>query len=388
MAPRSSKKLRNSKPRAVGLRTILLVAGPTALGLVLAIVIMRWTVPAVVTVDIVTERVSFVVGTSPMRDVPILDPLDATSLTLDEFGTIAFNVDNLLVADQSRYDVSRDLFPPGAWKRLPKPRDRVMFDGRNASNRARVTLDATGRDHPGSLHIDPIDVESGASCTIEASSGKSFEILVTVTAPCATNIVFDGDATLIANGIRSQQVSAPPSGGAPDQTYKIHFPVNARFMEVSSGSEALTLIARLKPEQASRVLTSNVPVATLDLTRQNSFGERVSALLGGGHVRFPDAPYLADVLLSDGDALRLEGLKEFRMQSLVFAPGGRGLRLRGDGIADRVYSRAGPRSVTHRVTMFDALQHSPALSALLGIALWVFPTTLGARRLLRDLKAR
>ena len=68
-----------------------------------------------------------------------------------------------------------------------------------------------------------------------------------------------------------------------------------------------------------RPIFSGIPVASLDFTRQESSGERVSALTGQGTITFPDYPHLGIVSISKDEAIGLERLDRFTIKEISLA---------------------------------------------------------------------
>jgi hypothetical protein len=169
-------------------------------------------------------------------------------------------------------------------------------------------------------------------------------------------------------------------------TYRIRLPERASWIEIASSSDGPVLSPTFASEQYATPIFSGIPVASLEFTRQDPTGGQVSALTGKGTITFPDYPHLGSVSISEHDAIGLKRLERFTIQQVTLTPGANGMNLVGNGMIGQIRTKTGQIPIEYHLTTFDALKQNPQLLALFAIAVWVFPTTLGAYRLWTEFK--
>jgi hypothetical protein len=124
----------------------------------------------------------------------------------------------------------------------------------------------------------------------------------------------------------------------------------------------------------------------MDFTKQNSSGERVSALTGEGTISFPDYPHLGSVPLKEGEAIGLEQLDKFTIERVTLQPGGGGMNVVGYGLVKQVRTKRGEIPVQHNLTALDALWHNARLAVFVTIIATVFTASLGVYQLWKEFK--
>jgi hypothetical protein len=163
-------------------------------------------------------------------------------------------------------------------------------------------------------------------------------------------------------------------------------PERASWIEIAAASDGLVLSPTFASGQSAMPVFSSIPVATLDFTKQDSAGQRVSALTGQGTITFPDYPHLGSVTVSKDDAIGLERLDRFTIKEIGLASDSTGLHLVGDGMAKQIRTKSGQIPIQRRLTAFDALWHNARLAVFFTIIAAAFTTSLGAYRLWKEFK--
>src|SRR5690606_21542545 len=112
-----------------------------------------------------------------------------------------------------------------------------------------------------------------------------------------TNLSIHDPFRLIADHAELRGVTDVPFQKQDELTYRITLPDRASWMEIAAASDGLILSPTFTSRETATSLLSGVPVTTLDFTKQETSGERVSALTGQGTIKFPDYPHLGSLPL-------------------------------------------------------------------------------------------
>ncbi len=169
-------------------------------------------------------------------------------------------------------------------------------------------------------------------------------------------------------------------------TYRVRLPERASWIEVAASPDGPILSPTFASGQSTIPIFSRIPVTTLDFTRQESSGERVSALTGEGTMTFPDYPHLGTVPIKKNEAIGLEHLDRFTIQEISLTAKASGMHLVADGMAKQIRTKDGQIPVQHRLTALDALWHNARLAVVFTIITAVFSASLGAYRLWKEFK--
>ena len=359
---------------------------PTVVALAITIVLMRWTVPVLIHVELITQRMEFVVDSSQVSGTPILSGLNLRSVGVESFSSIEFEPDTVEVADPSLYDVDKDTYPSTAWKNIPITAQKAGFDSRKSTFDPRVTIEETEAPTKNGLHLDPIVVSPGARLSVELRGGKNQGLMIAVTRGHAVNVSVHGPYTVIAEHIGMSGVASQSFAEAAELSYRVTPRRDAPWIEITGRHDHLVILPTLEPQKATTELAADVAVSALDFTRQGPSGERVSALTGKGVITFPECPFFASMAIGESEPLELERLDKFSIRQLILPPSASGLTLIGDGLTRQIRVRRGRVPIERHLTAFDLLTHNARLMALFAIAIWVVPTTIGAQRLFKEFK--
>jgi hypothetical protein len=348
--------------------------------------LMLWSIPARVQVELTTERIELVVEATQSQAQPVLDALDVRSVAIEKFAALAFEPETVDVADPSQYQVAKDDFPPTAWKALRVTGSTVTMAAKDQTRHPRVTVEGVKGDGQETFHVDPMAVAQGSRVTLETRGGKHEGLTIKVTGQESMTLSLRGPFKLIADHTEFRGVADQPFHRHDELTYRVRLPEHASWIEVAASSDGPILSPTFASSQSARSIVSSIPVSTLDFTRQDPSGNRVSALTDKGTITFPDYPHLGTVSISKDDAIGLERLNKFTIKEISLAANGRGMHLVGDGKAKQIRTKTGQIPIKYRLTAFDALWHHPRLALFFAIVAWVFPTTLAAYRLWKEFK--
>ncbi|MGE3151163.1 MAG: toll/interleukin-1 receptor domain-containing protein [Nitrospiraceae bacterium] len=362
-----------------------LVSLPTAIAAIVAVGLMLWPLAARVQVELTTERVEFEVGATGQGKTT-LGGIGLRSIAIEKFATMAFEPERIEVADPSQYQVETDDFPPSAWKPLTATNSKVTVSVKDSTRHPRVTVEGltAGKE---TIRLDPLPVAPGTRVML-ATRGRSHEGLTIKVAGQETVALSIHDPfRLIADHAELRGVTDVPFQKQDELTYRITLPDRVSWMEIAAASDGLILSPSFASRETATSLLSGIPVTTLDFTKQETSGERVSALTGQGTISFPDYPHLGSLPLKEDEAIGLERLEKFTIERIALSPDGKGLAVVGNGLAKQIRTKTGQLPIQkHRLTAFDALWHNAKLAVFFTIIVAVFTTSLGAFRLWKEFK--
>ncbi|HRA48609.1 MAG TPA: hypothetical protein PK819_11125 [Thermomicrobiales bacterium] len=345
---------------------------------------MLWPISARVHVELTTERVEFEIGATEQGKT-ILGGLDFRSVAIERFATIAFEPDTFKVADPSRYRVKTDDFPDAAWKSLSVTNSKVTLVAKDQTRHPRVTVEGLIDDGSPTIHLDPLAVAQGVHLSLEMRGGKNEGLTVKVAGLESMSLSLRGGFKLIADHTELRGNAEQPFHQNDELTYRVTLPERASWIEITAQPDGPVLSPTFTSSQSATSIFSGIPVATLDFTRQDSSGQRVSALTGQGTITFPDHPHLGSVSLSKDDAIGLVQLNRFTIKEITLVTNAGGLRLVGDGMAEQIRTKIGQIPIqSRRLTKFDDLWRNERLAVLFTIVAAVFTTSLGAYRLWKE----
>jgi len=378
------------KPRWKRIHPLWYVALPPALAAVVWIVLNLWTIPVQVEVKLTTERLEFVVDTT--QGQPVLGPLDVRSVAIEKFTEMTFEPETLEVADPSQYQVETDDFPPTAWKPLNiTGSKKITLATKDSTRHPRVTVEGLKRDEQKTFHLDAMAVAPGAHVTLETRGGKNGGKNEGLTAKIAgqehMSLSFREPLKLVADHSELRGLGDQPFQRYDELTYRVHLQERASGIEVAASPDGPILSPTFASGQSTISIFSRIPVTTLDFTRQESSGERVSALTGEGTMTFPGyESLLGTVAIKKDEAIGLEQLDQFTITEISLTAKANGMHLKGNGMAKQIRTKNGQIPISRRVTKFDELWHNARLAVLFTIITAVFTASLGAYRLWKEFK--
>ena len=104
------------------------------------------------------------------------------------------------------------------------------------------------------------------------------------------------------------------------------------------------------------------------------------------YIPYLDYPGMARVSFKRPDFIVLSRFRQFRIEAIALNLASWGMRLHLRGVAGQIWT--GPHAFQNdrRLTRFDTLWRNTRLMVLASVVVWVFPTTVGAYRLYKELK--
>ncbi|MDF0652229.1 MAG: hypothetical protein CV081_08010 [Nitrospira sp. LK265] len=367
---------------------VWLVGAPAVLAAVVVIGLMLWPIPALVQVKLTAERVEFEIGTTE-RGETTLSGFDMQSIAIEKFTDLSFEPASIEVADPAQYRVKTDDFPSSAWKPLNISRaNKVTLGAKDQTQHPRVTVEGLNAAESETIHLDPIAVASGTHVTLatrETHGGKKEGVTLQVTGQETFTLSIHKPFKLIADQVELRDI-ALPFRKQDELTYRVTLPEQASWIAVTALPVGLILSPTFALGQSATSFFSDIRVVSMDFTKQDPSGERVSALIGKGTISFPDYPHLGSVPLNEGEAIGLERLDKFTIEHVTLRADGKGMNVVGYGPVKQVRTKRGEIPIQHSLTALDALWHNAWLAVFVTIIVTVFTTSLGAYRLWKEFR--
>ena len=195
-----------------------------------------------------------------------------------------------------------------------------------------------------------------------------------------------GESNVELVGARIDSGSNAPIEAAT-LTLRLEAADSGSLVELVGTAAGLTvLLAPAAGPRPSIALVSDLRVSEIQFQTQGPTGATVTTVSGDGTIGFPKAPDKAKIAVTAGHYVALRGLRDFFLRKVVFEPERSAVHLEAGGLAGSL--RSGPvGGVEERaLTWFDSIWHQPRSVQLFGLALWFFPTTLAAYKLLKELR--
>jgi hypothetical protein len=360
---------------------------PTLVAAVVLVGLMLWSIPARVQVDLTTERIEFMVDAAQLGNKPILGALDTRSAAIEKFSNISFEPEIIELADPSQYSLESDSYPSSAWRRLAVTDAKVTITPNDTAQHPRVTIEEIYSQGRAGVHIDPSGAGPEARVTVETRGERNEGVTIWLAGQRNLNLSYNNPFKIVTVDTEVRGLSVPPFQKTKELTYKVRLLERAPWIEVVGLPNGLILSPTFPSDRTVIPIVENIPVTELEFTRQDSSGERVSALTGAGTITFPEYPQLGSVSIRESDAVGLEQLEKFTISQVALNIGNRGIKLVGDGIAKQISTKTGQTPINYRLTAFDALKHNQPLMALFALVAWALPTTVGAYRLYKEFKS-
>ena len=376
-----------TKPWWKRIPPIWLVSTPAILAAVVVIGLMLWSIPTRVQVELTTERVELEIREASQGKT-ILEGFDAQSIALEKFAALAFEPTMIEVADPAQYQVDKDDFPASAWKRLKVDGAKVTLGAKDQTRHPRVTVEGLHAAESETIHLDPMAVTSGTQVTLagrKIHGGKKAGLTLQVKGQDAVTLSIHKPFKLIADQVELGDI-ASPFGNQDELTYRVTLPEQASVISITDLPSGLILAPTFAASQSATSFFGGIPVVTMDFTKQDASGERISALTGQGTISFLDYPHLGTVPVNKEDAIGLEQLDRFTIKEIRLVSQSGGLHVIGNGMVKQVRTKSGQIPIQHSLTALDALWHNARLAVFMTIIATVFTSSLGAYRLWKEFK--
>lgn len=357
---------------------------PTVVVAGAVLLLMTWHIPTRVELDITANRVEFVLGGT--SSTYILNLLKFQSLTIEKFAQITLNPEKLELAEPAQYIEPEDRYPESAWTSLTLTAP-VVITGQDQRLQPAVTVESVKPGLEAAGTLDRVWGKPGADVTLEVRDARRAALTAKIEAQesSVTLLLHEPFQLIIEYGSISGLTESPYI--ADSMTYRAQLPNHSPDLRITGQPSSLVLMVTISSKQVVDLSPKGgIPVTALDFTRQNVKGERETSLVEVGELTYPDYPEIERIPLKASDFIGLGGLKKFRIEQIMLDPERKGARFRLNGVATDIGTGSREFSKDRRLTRFDTIWQNPRLVILFSIIVWVFPTTVGAVRLYKDIK--
>lgn len=366
-----------------------LLLTPTVVVAVAAIVLMAWRIPTRVELQVAVNRALFTLGGSSATSIMHLPKFQ--SLTIEKFAQLRLSPEELEIADPTQFIPNDDRYPEFSWKSLAfiPP---IVITGLNQRLQPSVTVEFARADHKAGGTLDRLWGNPGAEVTITVRDKRTAYLGVQMSAQQSSmNLLLHEPFQMIVEFGSISGIKGPQEQ-LDSRTFRVRLPDHIPEITIRGQPDALLLMTTMSLTKAVNIAPKGgIPISAIDFTRQgfkDSKGKRETTMVEDGVITYPDYPDIERIPVKASDFIALDGLKKFRIQQIVLDPESEGLKLRLGGIATHIATASPEFKNDYRLTRFDQLWKNKRLVILFGIVVWVFPTTVAAMRLYKDLLVR
>ena len=356
-----------------------LLAAPTVVALVLAGVAMTIHRPTAFDLDLTVTKLSFVSAAEQATELVGKTPFAALDLHGIERGTI--NAKRAVLVEDGGNDAAAAptadtstplTLPIRITERKPKGAS-VMFAGSGNVGSAVGELDR--------LFLPP-----GGRAELEVTQENPPAVSVRIPdQPARIVLSTRGELIVELVGATIEAASQKPLD-ASEATLQLEAG-DGSFAEMVATAAGPTV--HLRPPVGVRspvALVSNLPVSVLEFQTQNSTGASVTTVSGDGTIGFADAGDRGKINVKEGHYVVLREPTNFYIRKPELQPDRKAIRVEAGGMAGSLKSGPAGGVQERTLTWFDSIWHQPRSVQLFGLAVWLFPTTLAAYKLLKELR--
>ncbi len=373
--------------------TLLFLALPTALVVLAVVALMAVRITTKVEVTLHANAVWFEIGELAEEWVKLTSPASVSSLGVERFGEMTYEPERLEIGDWEQYDFVTDRFADDAWKPLTVESRRITMTAFSPDIPATATIQAGVGEGASPLQVDPLRVITGTSVSLQVSGENNQAGTVKLAGLGRDPIYLKAfDPVQIATDeVRLAGVVASPSSREETSVYRVWLAEQDPKIEVTSRSGSLVLNLRFDREETPRLsFDAHVPLRAIRFSTVVE-GRPKTTLVAGttGKIRYVGYPSLDVASFEEPDfiGLRPDIEEGFWLKKLAWEADSPGMRVELEGAVEHLRTGTTQAPRDRLLTAFDALWHSPKLMILFSIVLWVFPTSLGAYRLYREITA-
>ena len=272
-----------------------------------------------------------------------------------------------------------------AWRTVRKLGDTVTLVNSH-SNDGQITFEGVEGTMPIIGTIDAMRATKNAKVKMAIGAEMDASLAINVKGP-KMQLAFTPDSVsqLILDHVNVEGAQLPAFTETEDsQTLRVVLRDDAPSFEIHGGDTGMLLILGFPLEGKVKLFsTGSLLVRELEFLEQGKSGNPVSPKNFQGKITgdgFNPIEFRTPDYLSFG--------KEdvFEIKLLEFNAVTHTMHMRFDGTAHKLKTGTAKHAVDHRLTAFDYIIGHPYIMALLGIVLWMVPTTLGGWQLFKDLK--
>ncbi len=382
----AATKLASTKKRNT---TIVWLVLPTFLVVIAAIASMNIPISTFIHVDLTTNRLDFMTNNVEGGQY-LTDDLKPKWLTLQRFSHISLGAKTLKVADPSEYEFKTDQFKESAWREVQGLGSSVTLTSTQPED-STVTFESVVKGtRPIIGTVDAIRAISDSKVNMAVGVGQDASLAVKVKG-FNTQLAFtpQGETQLILDQVIIEGAQLPAFTESEESlTVRTGLRDDVRSINIRSNDTGLLLILGFSPERKVKLFSAGtLLVRGLEFLEQGKDGNPVSPESLQGTITYDvQGDDIKPIEFRAPDYLSFDNEDVFEIKLLELDTAQNTLHMVFEGEAKKVKTGTATRAVDHRLTLFDQAKHHPYLTALLGIVLWVFPTTISVFRLLKDVK--
>jgi hypothetical protein len=370
-------------------QVLLLLSLPTVLALTAVALLHYWRVPTHVQVSLSTTRAEFTLGSTD-HSVEILKAVPFEDLTLEKFSAVRLKPERLDVANPKSYNRATRSYPDAAWSRVARDQP-IELVPEAPQLLPKVTFGQLDDKEAGFGTVHAVLAPGGTRVVLEVGADPG-ELTLSIGGQDSRTLIAPAQQTgLVADHVTVKGITLDAAKRAQSVTYRVTRQESSPHVEAQGGQEGLLIGLTVPPESLRKGFgESPIPVARINFQTLDKTGRLISTLVGRSEVAYPEYPQIEKRIFGSPAFLQLDGLQRFSIREIMPDPSTRALGLSLEGIAGQVRSVAGGSVAgesfitDYRLTRLDLLRHNAFLLTLLVVALWVFPTTIGAYRLQQE----
>lgn len=333
--------------------------------LLIAVALMYYPTPTRISFEAAVSRAEMTLGVFPTQQ--ILNPLEVESISFGNFYKIELYPSSLHVADPHRYDMETDSFSPDAWQSLTEF-GYLQFSSK--SQGTLVTVQPEDQTQPILGILDPIHVREESHVQFEVDEHDPRTITIKISGP-ETRVVFTPNQAfeLIADETKFAGIKDFPFPEEPSLTFRPELPEHRSKIEILGKQKHLILTIRLTPSSNNyRFAEGPITIKTFDLSRQDTGGNRVTALVGPGVIKYPDFESVPTKPIAVTDFVSIEPKKVMTIKHMTLLDDKPGINLLLDGTAKHIQTGSAEFPIDHRLSKFEELWNNAKVKLLL--AFW------------------
>ena len=332
--------------------------------LLMALALMNWPTPSHIALETTVSRAEMTLGTFPTQQ--ILNPLEVESISFGRFSKIEFHPFSLHVADPTHFDMQTGSFAPEAWQPLTMF-GYIRFSNQTPSTLVTIQPKAQGEKILGIL--EPIHVREESNVIFEMDEHDPHTITIKISGP-ETRVILTPTqpVEIIADETKIDGIKDMPFRDEPSLTLRPELPEGRPQIEIRGSEQLLTLTVKITRSPKNQMLSDQpMTVSALDFSRQGPTGNRVTALVQPGTLRYPDFEDLPVHTIPATDFVSIEPKKVMTIKHMMLQDDQPGLKLLLDGTAKHIQSGSTEFPIDHRLSKFDELWNNTKVQLLYGL---------------------
>lgn len=330
-----------------------------------ALALMYYPTPTRISLETGISRAEMTLGIFPTQR--ILNSLEVETISFGQFSKIELHPSSLVVADPGHYEMETDSFTAEAWQPL------TMFGYVRFSPKPQgATVTLLPEDKTGKILgvLDPIHVREESHVVFEMDRNDPRTVRMRFLGP-ETRVIFTPTHAfeIIADEAKVDGIKDFPFGEEPSLTFRPELPEHRSKIEIQGTERHLTLTLKVSPSSMNQLFAEEpITVKTIDFSRLNSEGKRVTAMVTPAVLSYPDFPDIPTKTIPSSDFVSITPKKVMTIKQMKLLPDKPGLVVFLDGTAKHIQSGSAEFSIDHRLSKFEELWNNAKVKLL--VELW------------------